>query len=398
MSAATFRLRPLSDLFEVDKAQICKDETDYSKLQFIGLENIESHTKRYLPEFVSKPEGVCHRFSKDHILYGKLRPYLNKVYLPEFDGKCSTEIVPLLPKNGYSREFISTILQSRTFIEEAVKHSTGGRMPRANLKHLLKLKVSVPEAEEANIVANSLQLQLAHVETMRQAALKQKEAAKVLQSAVLWGMFPWQAGEALPAGWRWEKLGKICKIYAGATPSRTNPYYWGGDIPWIKTGEINFNRISETEEFITEAGLNNSSARWIPKGAILIALYGQGATRGKVAILDIEATSNQACCALVCPDSLLNIYLFYFLYSRYEDIRNLSSGSSQDNLNGGLIKDYSIPIPSTKAEQEKIAKLVEDKLQSFKKLGEKFDNQLKAIKALPATILREAFAFQTSEV
>ena len=64
MSAATFRLRPLSDLFEVDKAQICKDETDYSKLQFIGLENIESHTKRYLPEFVSKPEGVCHRFSK----------------------------------------------------------------------------------------------------------------------------------------------------------------------------------------------------------------------------------------------------------------------------------------------------------------------------------------------
>lgn len=293
-------------------------------------------------------------------------------------------------KLDFSLEYIFFQLK-RLKLSELNKSSAIPGLNREDV-YKIKLKIETDKSKQIKIV-DSVQSQLAHVEAIRQAALKQKKAAKVLQSAILWEMFPWQAGDSLPKGWRWEKPGKICKIYAGATPSRTNPDYWGGDIPWVKTGEINFNRISETEEFITEAGLNNSSARWIPKGAILIALYGQGVTRGKVAILDIEATSNQACCALVCPDSLLNIYLFYFLYSRYEDIRNLSSGSSQDNLSGGLIKDYSIPIPSTKAEQEKIAKLIEGKLQNFKKLGETFDNQLKAIEALPATILREAFDF-----
>lgn len=143
------------------------------------------------------------------------------------------------------------------------------------------------------------------------------------------------------------RLGDIAEIISGGTPSRTNPAYWGGNIPWVKTTHIQNGivRDSDIDEWITEDGLKNSSAKMIGKGTILMAMYGQGKTRGQVAILGINATINQACAAIQLKDVADRDFVFQQLIFRYKYIRVLSNTGSQENLSAGLIKEISFPLP-----------------------------------------------------
>lgn len=154
--------------------------------------------------------------------------------------------------------------------------------------------------------------------------------------------------------WSTYILGKLAKITSGGTPNRSNSTYWSGDIPWITTSLINSNEISHAEEFISEEGLKNSSAKMFPKGTVLMAMYGQGKTRGKVAILQIEATTNQACAAIIPQTNIDNQFLFQRLSGMYERIRGESNEGGQKNLSGQLIKNLTIGI-TTLPEQQKIA-------------------------------------------
>lgn len=169
--------------------------------------------------------------------------------------------------------------------------------------------------------------------------------------------------------WELKKLGKIAKVSSGGTPSRAQSNYWNGDIPWVSTTLIDFNTILESNEFITNDGLTNSSAKLFPKGTLLMAMYGQGKTRGKVAILGIEATTNQACGAIVPNNDKLNeLFLFQNLAGRYDEIRDLSNQGGQENLSGEIIKNILITLP-TLPEQQKIATFlttVDEKLQALK--------------------------------
>lgn len=143
------------------------------------------------------------------------------------------------------------------------------------------------------------------------------------------------------------KLGDIAKIYSGGTPSRTKPSYWGGNIPWIKTTQIQNCVITEkdVDEWITPEGMKKSSAKMVPRGTILMAMYGQGKTRGQVAVLGIDATINQACAAIIVKDSADSNYLYQQLLYRYSSIRNLSNTGSQENLSSALIKSIPFPLP-----------------------------------------------------
>lgn len=151
---------------------------------------------------------------------------------------------------------------------------------------------------------------------------------------------------------KYVQLGDIAKIYSGGTPSRTNPTYWGGNIPWVKTAQIQNNVISEdsVDEWITEQGLKHSSARMVPKGTILMAMYGQGKTRGQVAILGLDAAINQACAAIQVSRNANREFVFQQLLFRYNSIRALSNTGSQENLNAGLIREINFPLPSFPAQ------------------------------------------------
>jgi type I restriction enzyme, S subunit len=140
-------------------------------------------------------------------------------------------------------------------------------------------------------------------------------------------------------------LGSLTRVTSGGTPSRDNLSYWGGDIPWIKTGELFDGVIASAEEYITDAGLENSSAKLFPPDTVLIALYGQGQTRGRTGRLAISAATNQACCAVLPCEQLYPQYLQWWFRSLYRELREDAKGGAQPNWSGGMIKDLLIAVP-----------------------------------------------------
>src|SRR5699024_2879640 len=161
----------------------------------------------------------------------------------------------------------------------------------------------------------------------------------------------------VPEGWKVATIEDIAQVTSGGTPSRKNDNFWGGDIPWVTTAEVQSNVIDDTAEKITEAGLKGSSAKLFPVNTLLIAMYGQGKTRGKIAKLGIEAATNQACAAIIVKNEHHVDYYFHFLSGQYENLRDLSNDGGQKNLSAGIIKTFSVPVPPL-PEQKKIAQIL----------------------------------------
>lgn len=145
--------------------------------------------------------------------------------------------------------------------------------------------------------------------------------------------------------WEEKTLGDIAEISSGGTPNRKEPLYWNGTIPWVTTSEVDNCLIQTTKEFITQLGLDNSAAKIFPKNTILMAMYGQGKTRGKVGILNIEATTNQACASIILDKQYSHEFIYQALASQYENIRLLSNSGGQDNLSTALIKNILFRLP-----------------------------------------------------
>ena len=159
----------------------------------------------------------------------------------------------------------------------------------------------------------------------------------------------------LPKGWVWTTLGEIGSWQSGATPSRMNKDYYGGNIPWLKTGDLNDGTITYIPEYITQRALEETSVRLNPKGSVLIAMY--GATIGKIGILSFPATTNQACCA--CYEYSINqMFLFYFLLANRENFIAMGGGGAQPNISKEKIISTNMPLPPLK-EQERIVAEIE---------------------------------------
>lgn len=181
--------------------------------------------------------------------------------------------------------------------------------------------------------------------------------------------------------WKEYKLGDVCrKVCSGGTPSSRQSEYYDGDIPWLNTKEINFNRIYSTERKITEEGLNNSSAKWIEENSVIIAMY--GATAGKVAINNIPLTTNQACCNLTINDQIADYqYVYYFLFNKFSELASLANGGAQQNLNAQIIKDFQILLPTLQG-QHKIASILsslDDKIEVNRRINENLEAQAQAL-------------------
>lgn len=197
----------------------------------------------------------------------------------------------------------------------------------------------------------------------------------------------------LPKSWHRSTLGEIARITSGGTPDRSKPEYWGGDVPWVTTGEIQFNTITDTVERITAAGLQNSSAKLFPPGTLLMAMYGQGKTRGQVAKLSIEAATNQACAAIQLRDKHDVDFYFQYLTSQYEELRELGNAGTQKNLNGGIIKGLDVPVPPY-GEQRRIAQILSTWDQAIAAAERLLDNSLKRNRGLARDLLRGKTRFK----
>lgn len=169
----------------------------------------------------------------------------------------------------------------------------------------------------------------------------------------------------IPENWKLVRVGSIGSWGAGSTPSRTNSSFYGGDIPWLKTGDLTDGNVDKIPEKITQLALEKCSLKVNPVGSVLIAMY--GATIGKLGILTVPATTNQACCACSVFNGMFNKYLFYFLMSRRDSFTKIAVGGAQPNISKEKIVNSIIPLPPL-AEQKRIVAKVEELLALCDKL------------------------------
>ena len=245
--------------------------------------------------------------------------------------------------------------------EELLKQRYGGAQPNISQNVIRNFPVRLPPVSEQRKIAGVLGVVQRAIE--QQERLLQLTAE--LKKTLLHQLFtqglrgePQKQTEIGPVPESWEvvKIGDVAKLQSGGTPARDASEYWqGGTIPWVKTGEIDYCVIWGTEERITPAGMTNSAAKLFPEGTLLMAMYGQGVTRGRVAILGIEAATNQACAAITPRDEarVSSRFLYYFLEYQYENLRKLGHGANQRNMNAALIRGFPVAFP-TPVDQDKI--------------------------------------------
>lgn len=192
----------------------------------------------------------------------------------------------------------------------------------------------------------------------------------------------------VPENWVWVRLESVASWGSGGTPSRKHEEYYNGDILWIKTGELNNGWIYDTEEKITDEGLKKSSAKLFPPYSVLIAMY--GATIGKVAILGVPATTNQACACAVCNQSLLYMYLFYYCISQKNVFIEKGKGGAQPNISQIILKQHPIPLPPL-SEQQRIVERIEELFTKLDEAKERLQEVAESFAVRKAAIFHKAF-------
>ncbi|MBA0207673.1 restriction endonuclease subunit S [Pectobacterium sp. CHL-2024] len=192
----------------------------------------------------------------------------------------------------------------------------------------------------------------------------------------------------LPEGWVKTNLQSIAVWGSGGTPSRRNDEFYNGNIPWIKTGDLGSKLISRASEYITEAGIQNSSAKFFPRGSVAIAMY--GATIGKTSILDIDATTNQACAVgTPLPGATSSIFLYYYLLNEKSSFIKKGKGGAQPNISQAVIKEHSVNLPPY-TEQKIIAEKLDTLLAQVDSTKARLEQIPKILKRFRQAVLTEA--------
>lgn len=222
--------------------------------------------------------------------------------------------------------------------------------PSISLEDIKAFTVPVPPIAEQEKIVAELDCLSGIIEKKKQQL---KELDNLAQS-IFYEMF----GEHAEGRDKWKiaKLGNVCKTTSGGTPSKRHPeYYEGGDIPWLRSGEVNKMNIRETELFITEEGLNNSSAKWFPKNTVVIAMY--GATVGQVGILCNPMTTNQAICGIFPNETFTPVYLYHFLLSKKPEYLEIATGGAQANISQNIVRDTVVSCPPLSLQQDFASKI-----------------------------------------
>lgn len=325
---------------------------------------------------------TLYRLREGQLVYRKLTAWEGPITVvtPEFDGAYVSSEFPTftLDHSELLPEYLRLVCELPSLHDDmkALSSGTAERRNRLAPSDLLKIEIDLPPiAEQRRIVAALDTVDSAfdaHARYERRLGTAFKAAATELFAEMDAPDF---------------RLGDVAKLRSGGTPSRKESGNFGGDIPWVKTGEVRFNYLDDTEEHITARGLASSSAKLLPPGTVLLAMYGQGATRGRCALLLREMATNQACAAILPSERLVPEYVFFFLWSRYEAIRMESEGSAQDNLNQGMVADMELPIP-TREEQERVV----ERLRSLRAAAEAESRQVVALGRFRATFMEELLA------
>lgn len=290
--------------------------------------------------------------------------------------------------DGLLPAYLAAALASPEF-QSLIWQDQAGATRQALTKDMIEgFQIPWRPIDDQRQIAARLKAQLAEVETARKAAQVQVREAVLLRQRLLRLAFDGFAG--MPH----KVLGEWAPTTSGSTPSRGDKRYWSpAEIPWVKTGEVAFAPITQTEEAISKLALAECSLTLLPPKTVLIAMYGQGKTRGQSAILEVEATTNQACFAVLPNATWDTEFLHLWLMATYDDLRRLSEGrgGNQANLNGGLLNALKIHAPVVD-EQRDIVTRLKKQLAAADATIQAAATQLAEIERLPQKLLAQAFA------
>lgn len=357
----------LSDLCDFVGVQV--DPANHAPAVYVGLEHVSSG--RFVRTGEGKASDVLsgkYLFQAGDILYGKLRPYLDKAVLTTDAGICTTELLVLRPKEGIDPRFLVGVVHAPAFIEHAVAGTTGVQHPRTSWGHIANFEMPAFDGEEQAKIADLL-WEVHEAIVSNEAAV---EAGGDLKRAAMRALFSkGLRGEAqkdtelgpLPESWNCAPLGALGRIGSGTTPNRKDPAFWeDGSIPWVTSGRMYEREIADSGERVTAHAIRSSSLPLLQPGAVLIAIVGQGKTLGHCALLQVEATISRHV-GYIQPDTtaILPEFLRGYLEGRYEYLRQLASGngSTRAALTAGILRAVPVPVPPTIDEQREIVAVLD---------------------------------------
>lgn len=320
--------------------------------------------------------------------------------------------------------------------ENILKEAYGGAQPNISGKAIENMEIQLPPLAEQKIIADKLDTLLAQVESIKARLERIPEILKQFRQSVLAAAVSGKLTEewrrintnhvkqdvysidkyweneykknnkkykkieypksdfdlsAFPDSWVKTNVGRIFDVYVGATPSRQREDFWNGEINWVSSSEVAFCRIQSTKENITVEGYKSTSTTIHPIGTVMLAMIGQGKTRGQAAILDIEACHNQNTAALRIPEKIAKSeFLYFYLLYKYEETRQVGSGNNQQAMNKAIVQGLEFPLPPFKEQIE-----IVDKIESLFEYIERVEGQVQValdrVNNLTQSILAKAF-------
>ena len=282
----------------------------------------------------------------------------------------------IIPNEGVNVSYLAYALEHMNL----AKYYLGAAIPHIYFKDYCNEELPAHTTKEQNNIAISLD------KVSELIALRREQLAKLdqLVKARFVEMF---GGISDSKKYPYKAVKELTDVISGGTPSRETSEYWeGGTIPWVKTTELQNNIITEIDEHITETGLNNSSAKLVPAGTVLIAMYGQGKTRGMTGYLGVEACTNQACACILPSDRINQKFLWQFFVLSYDNLRDMAKGGNQPNLNGNIIKNYPVLYPPMEL-QEQFSAVVEQTDKSKLAIQQSLDK----LELLKKALMQEYF-------
>lgn len=276
----------------------------------------------------------------------------------------------------------------------------GGAQPNISSGKIEEMEVPLPPLAEQLRIVKKIEELFSDLDKGIETLKTAKEQLKVYRQAVLKYAFegrltnPVLPEGELPEGWVERRIDEIATVGTGATPLKGNrDYYSRGNIPWVTSGALNDEFVRKASDFVTEKAIKETNLSMYPKQTLLVAMYGEGKTRGKCSELLIDACTNQAIAAIYFENHDIRIkpFLKYFLLKNYSDIRKMAAGGVQPNLNLGIIKSTKFPMPLSWTEQNKIVQEIESRLSICDKIKDSIEQGLKQAEALRQSILKKAF-------
>jgi type I restriction enzyme, S subunit len=300
--------------------------------------------------------------------------------------------------------------------KEILKRAYGGAQPNISGTLIEELSFPLPPLNEQKRVANKVEYLLSKVDEAKRLIEDAKETFELRRSTILDKAFrggltaKWRKENntesntndivknetlldglfKIPSSWTWNRIGDTFHVQVGSTPSRKETMYWNGDLPWLSSGEVAFNRITESREKVTNIAVTEKRLKLAPKGSILFGMIGEGKTRGQVALLDIDAYHNQNVASIWVSKTEHNpLFVYYWLLSQYSYNRMNSAGNNQPAYNKARVENLILPLPPIE-EQNEIIKILDNIFQN-----ENATNQLlqvnHSIEDITNAILHKAF-------